>query len=233
MCFLGRELGVIPVSNTTNTLHEKKIKSTAQELSENGYKVVVDPSNLDLPFDLGSYRPDLIATKNNEGIVLEVKTSLNRLSVDRFQDIAERIASHHGWRFLLVTLDDAHERVLPSDENELPSWEELDSRLSKLNTLVQESFLEPALLFFWSILEAALRKRAMIQHIPIERFPAIKLVNHSYSSGEISISEFDLFKSCLELRNKIAHGMLTSIDPEVVNSANSAIHKLVRKWSRE
>jgi Holliday junction resolvase len=213
-----------------STMHEQKINSTAQELSENGYKVLVEPLNSDLPFDLGGYRPDIIATKGDLGIVLEVKTTLNRLSVDRFQDIAERVASHHGWRFLLVTLDDITEKILPSDQNHLPSWEELNSRLLNLSRLVRDSLFEPALLFLWSILEAALRKRAISQNIPIWRFPVEKLLNHIFSSGEISISEFDLFKSCLELRNKAAHGIQISIDPEILKSATASVGILVEKW---
>jgi REase_AHJR-like len=126
----------------TQSLHEQRVRSTAQELLDNGYKVSIDPLISDLPFELGGYRPDLIATKDTEGIVLEIKTSLNRLSVDRFQDIAERVATHHGWRFLLVTLDDTSEKILLSDDDEMPSWEELNSRLAKLNTLIQDSLFE-------------------------------------------------------------------------------------------
>lgn len=221
------------MNDTTESLLEQKLKSTAQELSDNGYKVLIEPSSSDLPFELGGYRPDLIAIKNDEGIVLEIKTSLNRLSVDRFQEIAERIASHSGWRFLLVTLDDIDEKILPSNQNELPSWDDLNSQLNKLNLLIHESLLEPALLFFWSILEAAMRKRSIFQNIPIWRFPENNLLRHIFSSGEISVSDFDLFNTCLELKNKSAHGIKTAIDPEILKSAYSSIRRLVEKWGKE
>lgn len=221
------------MSHTNQSLHEQKIQSTAQELSENGYTVSIEPSKSDLPFDLGGYSPDLIASKNEQGIILEVKTSLKRLSVDRFQNIAERVASHAGWRFLLITLDDESEKIFPLDESVLPSWDDLDTRLLKINTFIQESFFEPAILFLWSILEAALRKRAMAQHIPIERFPISKLLNHIYSSGEISILDFDLFNNLLKFRNKIAHGIVTSIDLEMLKSSNNAVQSLVKIWKVE
>jgi REase_AHJR-like len=220
------------MNNTTQSLYEQKIQSTVQELLANGYQVSSHPLISDLPFDLGGYIPDIIATKGTEGIVLDIKPSLNRLSVDRFQDIAERVATHHGWRFLLVTLDDYSEKILPSSDDELPSWEELNARLVKLNTLIKDSFLEPAFLFLWSIFEAALRKRALIQNIPISRFPTNKLLNHTFSSGEISISEFDLFTSFLEVRNRIAHGIVAPIDSEILKSANISVHNLVGKWSK-
>lgn len=219
------------MNNQTQSLQEQKIQSTAQELLDNGYSVSIEPPISELPFDLGGYRPDLIATKDTEGIVLEIKTSLNRLSVDRFQDIAERVATHHGWRFLLVTLDDTSEKILPSNDDEMPSWQELNARLVSLTMLINDSLLEPAILFSWSIIETALRKRAIAQNLPIARFPTKQLLNHTFSSGEISISEFDLFKICLDLRNKVANGSVASIDPETLTSANVSIHTLVEKWS--
>ena len=164
-------------------------------------------------------------------IILEVKTTSNRLSVDRFQAIAEQIATHNGWRFLLITLDDTSESILPSGEKDLPSWEELKTRLSNLDTLIQASLFEPSILFSSSILEAVLRKRAINQNLPIWRLPEKNLLNYIFSSGEISMSDFDIFKSCLDLRNKVAHGLATSIDPNLLSSAIASIKKLVAQWS--
>lgn len=220
------------MNNVSQSLYEQKIQSTVQELIDNGYKVSIEPSSSDLPFELGGYHPDLIATKGDEGIILEVKTTSNRLSVDRFQAIAEQIANHNGWRFLLITLDDTSESILPSGEKDLPSWEELKTRLSNLDTLIQASLFEPSILFYSSILEAVLRKRAINQNLPIWRLPEKHLLNYVFSSGEISMSDFDIFKSCLDLRNKVAHGLATSIDPNLLNSAIASIKKLVVQWSR-
>ncbi|PSB51175.1 hypothetical protein [Chamaesiphon polymorphus] len=219
------------MNNVTQSLYEQKIQSTAQELIDSGYKVSIEPASSDLPFDLGSYRPNLIATKDNEGLILEVKTTSNRLSIDRFQSIAEQIATHNGWRFLLITLDDTSDSILPSSERDLPSWDELKTRLSKLEILIQNSLFEPSILFLSSILEATLRKRSIEQNIPIWRLPEKNLLNHLFSSGEISMSDFDIFKKCLELRNKVAHGLATSIDPNLLSSANVSVENLVTTWS--
>ena len=218
------------MNNLTKSQHDEKIDSVAQELEDNGYIVLIQPSDSNLPFDLGGYHPDLIATKNDDGIILEVKSSLKRVSIDRFKTVAEMIASHPGWRFLLVTLDDSSENILLPDENSLPSWETLNSRLLNLQMLIQESLFEPAMLFFWSITEAALRKRAISQHLPIERFQTTALLNHSYSSGEISMTEFDLLQNCLKIREKVAHGVMTPIDPEILKLAQSTIQSLIKQW---
>jgi REase_AHJR-like len=221
------------MNSTTESLQEQKIRSKAEELLNKGYQVLIEPSISELPFDLGEYRPDLIARKDNEGIILDVKSSLKRWPISRFQDISDRIASHPGWRFILIKLDDVNEKFLPSSQSDLPSWDDLNSRINKLNMLVQESFIEPALLFFSSILEAAMRKRAIQQNMPIWRFPEEKLLNHLFSDGEISILDVDLFETCLDLRNKSAHGTTIVIEPELLRAACNSIQALVKQWSNE
>ena len=218
------------MSNITESLHEQKIRSKAQELSEKGYKVLIEPSISELPFDLGEYRPDLIARKNDEGIVLDVKNSLKRWPISRFQAIAEQIAAHPGWRFILIKSDDISEKFLPSSKNDLPSWDDLNLRINNLDILIQASFFEPALLFFSSILEAAMRKRAIQQNMPIWRFPEEKLLSHLFSDGEISILDVELFEACLDLRNKSAHGIKIVIEPDRLKAAHGSIQALVKQW---
>lgn len=100
------------------TLYDEKVQSMAQDLSQKGYEVLIEPSNSQLPFDLEGYNPDLIARKNNEGIIVEIKGNLKHLSVDKFQNIAQRIASHDGWRFILVPIEKQDEEII---QNNLPS----------------------------------------------------------------------------------------------------------------
>ena len=78
-----------------------------------------------------------------------------------------------------------------------------------------------------------MRKRAITQHLPIQRFPTIALLNHSYSSGEISMTEFDLLKDCLKIQEKVTHGVMTSIDPEILKLAQSTIQSLIKEWSTD
>ncbi|MDY6991323.1 MAG: hypothetical protein SVR94_01785 [Pseudomonadota bacterium] len=214
----------------TMSLHNQKVEQAAQEFKDKGYDVKLEPSQAELPFDLGNYRPDLIAYKGNEGIILEVKGSQARFSVDRYQEVAEEIARHQGWKFLLVTLEDIDERIVPSETNDLPSWHDLASRMGEIRTLFEDGFLEPSLLYLWGSIEAALRKRAIAQKIPIERFPAIKLVNHIYSSAEISISEFELLKSLFEKRNRVAHGLVVSLESTELEKAINCIQKIMDRW---
>lgn len=86
-------------------------RKLAQQLSGQGYKVNTEPSRTQLPFDLGSYIPDLIATKNDQGIIVEVTDKTKRSSIDRFLDLAEIVASHQGWCFILVLIENKNEEI--------------------------------------------------------------------------------------------------------------------------
>jgi len=221
---------------TNQSLQEQqKIQHTAQQLQERGYRVITEPSKADLPFDLGNYVPDLIATKNDQGIIFEIKTSFKRLSIDRLQNLSEQIASHNGWRFVLITLDEESDDVFPLEAKDFPYLQDLESRLSKVDILIQSSLFEPAILFLWSILELLLRRKAVIENIPIERFPTSNLLDHLYSRGEISMEQFDIFKNFLKLRNQIAHGLMIPINStgDMLPLAHQTVKSLISDWKLE
>jgi hypothetical protein len=129
-------------------------------------------------------------------------------------------------------LDDESEDILPLEAKDFPYWQDLESRLSKVDILIQSSLFEPAVLFLWSILELLLRKKAVLENIPIERFPANNLLEHLYSRGEISMDQFDIFKDFLKFRNKINHGIITPTDAtgEMLTLANNTTKSLIKEW---
>ncbi len=214
------------------TVHDEKIDSLALSYTQQGFTVVKEPSACDLPFDLGNYTPDLVATRGETGLIIEVKTNASRISIDRFQVLAQEISKHSGWRFLLVTLDDDSSTALITS-GELPSWTQISEKIKQAQTLIKEGALEPALLYLWSIFETALRKRAIAQNIPIERLPASRLLNYMYSQGEISVNDIDIFIEFMERRNRIAHGVTESIDSAIVTKIFQSVHRLVTEWEAE
>lgn len=218
------------MNESVKSPYDQKVESIANELSEQEYEVILEPSLDKLPFDLGSYKPDLVALKDKGGIILEVKSRHTKFSVDRFQELAERIAAHEGWRFLVVTLDDITETLLPKEPSDLPSVALLQEKTRQVETLIQSGMVEPALLYLWSTIEGLLRKRAIAQEIPIYRFPLIRLLDHMYSSGEISIDEFDLLRSTLEKRDGVAHGLVTSLTVSELEKLLTTTRYLIEKW---
>lgn len=229
------------MNSPAKTARDEKIDSLAATYEQQGFTVLREPSRDQLPFDLENYQPGLIAQRGETGLIIEVKTTTSRISVDRFQALAQEISRHPGWRFLLVTLEDV-------DSFELPMWPQLEKKLlaasfliytytsfqdRRLNTDFTECTLEAALLYLWSIFEAALRRRAIDQNIPVDRFPASRLLNHLYSQGEISVKEIDLFQEFRRRRDRVAHGVNESIDRAWMELVFNAVNRLVDDWKNQ
>ena len=220
------------MNDPTKNLHDQKLDSLVQKYQGEGYSVLREPSPQELPFDLDGYRPDLVATKGDgSGLIVEVKTSSSRISVDRFQALSEVISSHPGWRFLLVTLEDGDAKKIPATIGELPTWAQLGERVQEVRILMDSGMLGPALLYLWGIVEAALRKQAIAQNIPVDRLPPEKLLKHMYSQGEISVDEFDLFSQFKDSRDRLAHGLLETLNPTTARKLLDAIMSLLVEWT--
>jgi len=222
--------------DNTKSLHDEKVESLIKKYRDEGFTVTKEPQPNEIPFDLDNYQPDILATKNeNEtgliGLIIEVKTSISPVSVERLQSVAEKISRHPGWRFLLVTLEDIEAESLPGTSEELPSWEELINYFSQVSKLIENNNIEPAFLFLWSVFEGALRKRAVDVSISVERLPVIRLLRSMYSLGELSISEFDSIQACLEQRNRLAHGYIQKLDLEVLHTFVILVVKLLIEWT--
>ncbi|MBD2499642.1 hypothetical protein [Anabaena azotica] len=220
------------MTNSNKILHDEKLKSLADKYVSEGFNVLIEPKIEQMPFDLGNYQPDIIATKDNSGLVIEIKSSPNRISVDRFHVIAEKVSQHPGWRFLLVTLEDVESKSLPGISEQLPSWQELVDRFEQAHRLI-ENHVEPAFLFMWSIFEGALRRRAVDLSIPVERFPTISLIKQMYSLGELSIPQFDIIQTYYEVRNSLAHGYVENLSHQVLCDFVNLVHELFIEWINE
>ncbi len=221
------------MSTDTKSLHDEKLHSLAQRYIDEGFDVRIEPHENDLPFELGRYRPDLIAIKEGAGMIVEVKTSAARLPVEHFQAIAEEVGKHPGWRFLLITLDDVDTKSLPGTTDDLPSWEQFAERLEQSYRLIDGGDFEPAFLYLWSIFEGMIRRRAVEAHIPIERFPVLRLIKQMYSLGELSVAQYDFIRRVAEMRNRVVHGYTVPNDMSLVLDLHVLFCGLLGEWSAD
>lgn len=218
--------------NNTKELHDELIVRVAQKYQEDGYQIYIEPKTPNLPFDLGSYLPDLLAMKSeNDGYVIEIKDKARNVSVGKFREIAETVAQHTGWHFLLVTGDD----VSPNEpeqngEKLLLSWEQILLRKEKGEKLLVLGEIEGAFLVFWGIVEAVMRKQAEQVSIPIERFPTSALIKHLYSQGELSMEQFDKAIELLNVRNQFVHGFQSQNLEKAAIELQDLVVELIQAW---
>jgi hypothetical protein len=203
----------------------------AEKYLQQGFSVITNPPLSSLPFDLGGYRPDLIAQKESgQNYIIEIKNASRQISVDRFRAIAENVQSHPGWRFLLVTSDDD----LPiGSEGDLFRYDEALLRADQAEALIASGAAEAAFLFLWSTLEGMMRRRSIESSIPIDRLMPLAMTSHLYSQGELSRLQFHRIKDLISSRNRAAHGYH---DPQLEEGARELlllVRELANEWKED
>ena len=215
---------------TAKLIHDTSVSKIAEKYRQEGYRVFVEPEPEDIPFDLGTYRPHLIAKRNEaEGYIIEVKGSGRQTPIERLRELAERVSQHTGWRLLLITEEDA--LLKDNAQVNLLSWEQIFSRRSQSERLISLGEDEGAFLLLWVIIEAVLRRRAEEVSIPIERSPTVSLIKHMYSQGELSIQEYDRAMLLKSLRNRFIHGFQTPEINESVSELLALVNELISLWA--
>ena len=194
---------------TTNIERERLLK-LAEEYRDRGYEISIHPNPEDLPDFLRNYRPDMIAHREDDAVVIEVKSrsSLNSYSTQYLQNLAQAIEQHAGWRFELVMTNPEDVTYSLKAEGSLQEHE-IKSRLKVASQLL-EQHPESAMLYSWSLVEATLRLVAEEERLSLRRFDPLYLVKQLAIEGIISQSEYQLLMDSLSLRNAVAHGFITT-----------------------
>lgn len=210
------------MATPTANLERERLLKLAEEYRDKGYEILIHPKPEDLPDFLRNYRPDMIARREDEAVVIEVKSrsSLNSSSTQYLPNLAQVIEQHPGWRFELVMTNPEDVTYSLKAESSLQE-NEIKSGLKVARQLL-EQHLESAILYSWSLVEATLRLAAEEEGLSLRRFDPLYLVKQLAIEGVISQSEYQLLMDSLSLRNAIAHGFKTI--PITQNSADKLIN---------
>jgi uncharacterized protein YutE (UPF0331/DUF86 family) len=79
-------------------------RSVAREYRRRRYHVVEQPRGDSLPSFLRGFSLDLIATKDDDCAVVEIKTAESLRGSNEIKELAAAVEPHAGWRFELISL---------------------------------------------------------------------------------------------------------------------------------
>jgi hypothetical protein len=96
------------------TSEREAISQYADWYARQGYQVSLEPSPRELPEFLRTLAPDMIARRDGENIVVEIKTS-SPASFEAIQRLARALEHRAGWKLQVVYVD------LPDPEWQPPS----------------------------------------------------------------------------------------------------------------
>jgi uncharacterized protein (DUF1330 family) len=203
-----------------NSLLKQKITECYRS---QGYEVIDQPHALGLPFEIDQYCPDLLVKiSENNGFIIEIADSAVDLPIDRYCEIAKNVAEHHGWRFLLITGEDATP-IAEEDITDLKiTRSQILQRKERIAKLISIGEHEAAFISLWIFAEVLMRRGARQSFIPIDRFCTGLMIRHLHNQAKISDDQYARAIALNDIRNRVAHGF-----PVKLVSLNQAIEQLL------
>src|SRR5215469_8061361 len=85
--------------------HLRAQRVIVHEYRKLGYNVIQSPKGKKLPEFLAGLSPDIIATKGDDRVVIEIKRADTLKGSNDLTELAARVAEMPNWRFELHTLE--------------------------------------------------------------------------------------------------------------------------------
>jgi uncharacterized protein YutE (UPF0331/DUF86 family) len=202
-------------------LIRRRIRDVARRYRNRGYKVIVDPHTEDLPPFLHGFKPDIVAQKDDDRVIIEVKTQPKLHGSNEIVSLAERVATEEAWRFELVVTNPA------TSETSLapPEIARLIAKLlSEAGVLFKTGLREAAIVYSFSTVEALVRDIARKHGTSGDEDSFSKLLRKLVYEGLIDYEFFHDLQKFEEERNRIVH----QIDPTLGISEREIV-KIIEK----
>src|SRR6516165_3739621 len=209
------------------TSEREAIRQYADWYAQQGYQVSVEPSPRELPEFLRTLAPDMIAHRDGENIVVEIKTS-SPTSSEQVQQLARALEHRAGWKLQVVYVDLADPEWEPPSR--LPETADLLARLNSLHRPDKEDDQSRVqFLLLWSIIEAAARHRlSSLKISPTRRISSSALIKMLLTEGIIEEDLYTELRRGLAVRNAIAHGFLNqTVDAALFEEIREAAQGLL------
>ena len=185
---------------------QQRLLEVAREYREHGYEVVVGPTPEQLPRFLAAFRIDMLASKVDERVVVEVRSQDSLTGAPELDALAEAIHDQPGWRFDLVVTNPKDRSGLPFKDATSLEQHDIAYRLQEAHQLSAQEHGEAALLLAWSATEALLRAIAETEAIPVQLGNPAQLVKTLFTYGLLDTDQLSVLQAGVQARNFVAHG---------------------------
>ncbi len=185
-----------------------RVQKVGQVYRNKGYDVLIEPQGDQLPDFLQTFRPGLIAYKDDEHIVVEVRTRGQVSDFPQVNELAKVVRNEAGWKFELFLL--GPENSFFVNGASLFTVEEIRSKRKEVALFVENGHLEAAFLMGWSLVEAILRILAVKEGIEGETAMPDYLLKQMTFEGIIARETYHDLKHAQKTQDAIARGFKSS-----------------------
>lgn len=208
------------------------LERIAQQYRDNGYVVITHPEVDQLPGFARDFGVDILATRGDERVLVQVKQDRSALEADPQVPIRAGITnSQPGWRYDLVLLnaDNPDARTIRGAAE--PTDEQMNLMLQRAEESRKIGVKEAALILLWGPLEAAMRRCTQQFGIAGRRVSAARaMLSQLYSSGMLSQEEFHRLEEAWKIRTELVHGFVVpSVDESVIQSMIDVTKRLMEE----
>lgn len=193
---------------TARESERQRVQKVGQVYRDKGYDVLIEPQGDQLPDFLKTFRPDLIAHKGDENIVVEVRTRGQVSDFPQVNELAKVVRNEADWKFELFLL--GPENSFFVDGASPLTVEEIRLKRKEVALFVENRHLEAAFLMGWSLVEAILRVLAVKEGIEGETATPDYLLKQMTFEGIIARETYHDLKHAQKTRDAIAHGFKSS-----------------------
>jgi hypothetical protein len=187
----------------------RSLRASAREYRKRGYVVIEDPNSEQLPQFLQGFTPDLIATRDDDRVVLEIKGRDELKGSNEFVALATVVNQQVGWPLELIHLASRGPAVVGPDKANL-------DRLVARSLAAREAGLQDAaLIYALSVLEELIRDIGAQHRIKVRQLSTRAIVHDLVFLGVVGEEAADVLDRAWEQRERIMRGVSAEAYPDV------------------
>ncbi|USX15147.1 hypothetical protein NHH88_04935 [Oxalobacteraceae bacterium OTU3CAMAD1] len=203
------------------------LRDLAEEYQRLGYTVVIEPSATLIPPFLGTYKPELLATKDDEHMLFDVKLEGARDVAEFWRMVAE-VKRHAGWKLTGITVPNLDLEVNTSGVLSDLDVEGLRQQLREIDLLSRDPKLRSVILpKLWVVYIAALRLLAIQEGFDRDGDADYSRLVRAQSNGLISNAECEEGRALMILRNRVVTGSDAVVAPEDCLQLRQMIQRVI------
>ena len=191
----------------------ERIQSLAEGYRLQGYEVIEEPSQEQLPEFLAGFRPDMVVHKEDESVVIEVKRHASLHKNSEVAELARKLRSQPGWSFKLVFTEPG-ERLTISEAAIPFDRENILYCIKEAENLLAEGYAEAAMTRALAAADGTVRLMTMEEGFHTDLYTSPYLLSLATWEGIISADDYRFLRETMRIRDTYINGFtLPNFDP--------------------